>query len=526
MNNKNNNILFEEYISKIIHPKYKYITKYNVYDNNYLNIDHHYFIKDRVDLTYLEVYSIDPENCSDVDDAFSIELISKNNKNDEKIILYIHIADPTSYFNPLCKVFNNIKLNCLTHYPSNKEPLHLMPKKILNVSNLMINNNILEHQIKQSLTLKIEINTQTYLPLNYQLLFSKINVKKTNKYSYDCFYDTDNITNNFYKTLNIGLKISKSLREKRNTKIEKMKDFNKTIIKYDRENKPYLYNISKKCMDLKVMIEEFAIYSNSVIGEILQKNITNELKNQEIGIFRNCNYDKKSLEIFQENDKNSSSLLKEIITNQIQAKYDENKSNHDLINTKYYSHFTSPLRRCSDLICHFLLKNIYLEKKGIPKKELYYFNQDELKKNIEYINQYQKKERKIQFLDNKVNTIYAIYNLFEDIKKNNLNVDTKLNIKLKKLHLFLVIKFISYEKGFLNFIITNVIIKNEINELIKNYIIHISYCLKSNNYKYLHILQKNEDLEIEINKINHITIYDKNIFPNIENVIYNIQRYL
>ena len=66
-------------------------------------ITHSYNIKERIDLTNLECYSVDPEGCTDADDAFSIYYIN------EKIYLAIHIADPTEYINIKSELWNNIK---------------------------------------------------------------------------------------------------------------------------------------------------------------------------------------------------------------------------------------------------------------------------------------------------------------------------------------------------------------------------------------------------------------------------------
>ena len=58
------------------------------------SIPHKYsIIEERVDMTDIECYSIDPPGCEDADDAFSV--YEKN----KKLYLAIHIADPTEYIN-------------------------------------------------------------------------------------------------------------------------------------------------------------------------------------------------------------------------------------------------------------------------------------------------------------------------------------------------------------------------------------------------------------------------------------------
>ena len=54
-------------------------------------------------------------------------------------------------------------------------------------------------------------------------------------------------------------------------------------------------------------------------------------------------------------------LLQYIITNGIRADYMHNVASHDLVGSKEYTHFTSPIRRVSDCVCHYLLKYLYLK---------------------------------------------------------------------------------------------------------------------------------------------------------------------
>ena len=123
-------LTFKTYIHSKVHPKYKHILSYNDDDDNYHNTHHIYSIKKRLNLTHIESYSIDPVTCTDVDDAFSVWF---NNKKIMK--LAIHIADPTYYFSTNCKIFSKIQKNSMTHYPSNKNPIHMMPKSILSKAN-------------------------------------------------------------------------------------------------------------------------------------------------------------------------------------------------------------------------------------------------------------------------------------------------------------------------------------------------------------------------------------------------------
>ena len=119
---------FELKYDETISPLYKFFNDPLLSKNN--NLPHTYSIKDRIDMTFYDVYSIDPDGCEDADDAFSI--FEENNK----LFLAIHIADPTEYINLDSNIWNSIEKKVITQYPSNRKPIHMIPDEILKLSSL------------------------------------------------------------------------------------------------------------------------------------------------------------------------------------------------------------------------------------------------------------------------------------------------------------------------------------------------------------------------------------------------------
>ena len=121
---------YEKYYSKNIEKLYYFKNNliHNFYENNI--IDFNISFEERINLTHLDVYSIDPENCEDVDDAFSYF------EDDDKKFIVIHIADPTDHIKLFSDEFNTIIEKSFTRYPSNRKPIHLMNKNILEKSTL------------------------------------------------------------------------------------------------------------------------------------------------------------------------------------------------------------------------------------------------------------------------------------------------------------------------------------------------------------------------------------------------------
>ncbi len=346
--------------------KYKKNVKKNV------KISSFYDIQNRVDLTSLDCYTIDPENCQDADDGFSIEL--KNNF----IFLYIHIADPTNYFTPDSELFSDILSNGLTHYPSNSVPDHMFP-------NFIIENSSLMNGLKKAITIKIKFD-YNYNLVEKDILFSLINCN--NRFSYNQAAQTN------IDIFNIGLAIAEYLKNNRENS-----HLSELIYAYPKiiNNKYQLFIDDVNTIKFKNMIAEFAILANTIVAEYVYENSPENI------FIRECN----DALLHQLNYLSANELIYKIITNGIKAEYNNIANPHLLVGSTLYTHFTSPLRRASDCIVHFLLKSIYL---NIPIP----FSNNQLKLFAEKLNIKFKKEKKIQFDDNKYRILEACQNILND----------------------------------------------------------------------------------------------------------------
>ena len=466
------NNLFENNYSKYIEPIYGEKRKILQDDiiNSTINNSHEFNIysENREDFTNMNVYSIDPIDCVDADDAFS--LYEKNNK----LFLIIHIADPTEYIPLHSNLWKDISSRVTTKYLSNRKPIHMMPEKLLEYASLMENS---KGNIKNAISVFTEIDKISYLPINkVKLLFSKITVSKQNAYN----YSNANIENP--AIISIGLKIGEALKNKRSlhTKGSSLSElFTAHPIYQNDEIKLYKDEIIEK--KTKQMIAEFAIFANSFVGEYLKVNINK-------GIFRTCNA-KEWLDTI--NYKISGEeMLQEIITNGISAEYLSTISSHDLIGAPEYCHFTSPIRRLSDCVCHYLLKYIYLRNN--KKKINIPFNEIELNELANKCVNASKKDKKNQYMDIKFRLIQVIANLIEKNKK----VEIKFYIT-------------NYSGLFLNLIICN----------IDEFHVHMSYSLKIKNYN--NNIDKKEKHCLMITNVNCFTKYDENTIPELDSYLIN-----
>ena len=392
--------------------------------STYIHQPHLFKIQKRKNLTHLEVFTIDPENSNDADDGFSF--FHENNK----LYLAIHIADPTHFIPLHSQLWKNIEMKITTKYPSNRDIISLLPKNLENICSLKTNN----HQEKKiAISIIWLIQEDTMLPSQPEIFFSDITIKKNNSFTYN---------NACPLKFSLCLQISKAIREKRLAESSSLTLSHSTsYIKYIN-SKPILVQDSLNSKLFKEMISEFAIVTNGFIANILSD-----------GIFRECNAQR--LEKFD---------LKEIIKNGIKAKYSNNKNPHDLVGLDKYCHFTSPIRRLPDCICHYLLKSLLF---NIPKP----FTEQQLnllsKKCLDEI----KKDKKIGFLDNK----FRIFQYIQILLNQNENVEIEF--------------YITKNTGlFINTII------NKIN----NHTVHVSYSLKKKNNN---IINLDNIYKIKINTI-------------------------
>jgi exoribonuclease R len=433
---------------------------------------HMYNIHDRTDMTMYNTYSIDPDGCEDADDAFSIY------EENEKLFLAIHIADPTEYINIRSSLWHSIEKRVVTRYPSNTPPIHMIPKEIMDKASLMVNQ---YGNIKLAITILTEIHKNTYEPMGgIQILFTKIKVEKENALTYkQAGKDID-----FNKTLLYGLRISKSLYTIRSgkTKGTLLNEVSYSVPRYDN-NTMYLYSDTKYEIAMKQMIAEYAIFANTFIGEYLKINFDGA------GLYRICNAKEWLNTVYS--DITGPELLNDIIVNGIKAEYISSVKPHDLVGAPEYTHFTSPIRRLSDCVCHYLLKYIHLintvNTVNINNHLPAPFSNDQLKKYSDDCLKITKVTKNIQYKDTKFRLIQTM----NDMLLTGDSITIRYYVT-------------SYKSSFLNIII------NKINE----HAVYLSYTLRIAHLQTEYILK--EEKLITIREVNCIGKFDEGSIPELD----------
>ena len=230
---------------------------------------------------------------------------------------------------------------------------------------------------------------------------------------------------------------------------------------------------------MKQMIAEFAIFGNSSVGEYL-KNTLNT------GIFRTC----EAKEWLNNTSSNitGEEMIQQIIVNGITADYLSSVKSHDLVGMPEYCHFTSPIRRLADCICHYLLKYIYLRNKNtaieIP------FTEHELETLSGRCLQVTKKDKKNQYLDIKFRLLHVMHNIIAWY--GSVTIEYYIS---------------GYSGLFLNVIIC------KINDLS----VHMSYTLRVRDYN--KEINSEFHYRITCGVVNCFTKYDQGCIPELDNAL-------
>ena len=462
----NYNYKYDKYMAPLYGP-----TRNTEEDELLINgniLPHIYNINERDDMTNINTYSIDPDGCEDADDAFSIY------EEKEELFLAIHIADPTEHINIDSSLWRDIEKKIVTKYPSNKTPIHMMPKDIVDRASLMVNQ---YGNIKLAITILTKINKNTYQPMGkIKLLFTKIKLKKQNALTYEkagsIFYSDNNIY--------IASRISEALKEIRGEKTKGivLNEISNSYLKFNND-KSYLYYDTSQEKIMKQMIAEFAIFANSFIGEYLKINF------EGVGLYRICSA-KDWLDTVYTGI-TGQELLNEIIVNGIKAEYISTVKSHDLVGAPEYCHFTSPIRRISDCICHYLLKYIHLKKTN-PKLPIPFTN--------EQLENYSSDCVKITKLIKNIQ--------YKDIKFRLIQTISYMLLQTRFVNITYYIS--SYTGLFLNIIISN----------IDAHSVYLSYILRVPNLQTEYTIKQPNTLLIS--KVKCIGKFDQGSIPELDSL--------
>lgn len=328
----------------------------------------------RIDYRDKNVFTIDPEDAKDFDDALSIE----ENENGN-FLVGIHIADVSYYITPDSSLDKEAFARGNSVYLVGKA-IPMLPEELSSgICSLKPNEDRLTYSVITELTPRGKL-------INHEIKKTIINSKR--RFTYDEVQEIiESGTGEFADDILKLDKLAKILRRKR------MKagsfDFNTAEVKFKLDQSGFPIEAYIKTMkDSNMLVEEFMLLANKIVAEEISRNEklaskpfvyrVHDLPDQDkinefsrfvksLGYQLNPTNIKKPVEfqkvLEQAKGKPEENLINELaIRSMAKALYSTQNIGHYGLGFKFYTHFTSPIRRYSDLIVHRLLYN-YLQKK-------------------------------------------------------------------------------------------------------------------------------------------------------------------
>lgn len=310
-------------------------------------------ISKRRDYRDITTFTIDPFDAKDYDDALSIEFIN------DIIRVGVHIAD-VSYF---------VKRNSwLDNYAYNKGNSTYLVTKVDNMLPEELSNGICslnENEDRLCMSVIVDFDKK------YNIIdkwFGETIIRSNKRFYYE---EAQEILNNkeglYYNELFILNKIAKKIK-----KNEKRIDINSPDFKINFKdgNIPYLER--KIVQDTNYLVEEFMILANKLVAEYLQSKDLSVVYRCHKGI---KNGSKKTfitklnkIKKIKDNDIFLYDVLSStLLMNLTKAYYTIDNIGHFGLNLENYCHFTSPIRRYSDIIIHRLLKGEYYDDETLKE---------------------------------------------------------------------------------------------------------------------------------------------------------------
>lgn len=329
---------------------------------------------DRIDFRDLFTVTIDGRDSKDFDDAISIE------KNGEDYDLYVHIADVANYVKRSTAIDNDAYDRGNSTYLYNIV-VPMLPKELSNgICSLNPNSDRLCISLKMTINKKGKVIAndfyQAVINSNYRLVYDDVNDFLENKN--ESIY-TDEILKEKLLLFDELYKILRTKRDERGAI-----DFNFTESQIDVSDDGKVLNIEvlERGSGNK-MIEEFMLVANETVATLFAYmdfpfiyRIHEKPKAEKIEKFKkflnimgynirgNDLYPKDFQKILKEvEDEDKEKIINLLMLRTMQkARYSKDCKEHFGLSTKFYTHFTSPIRRYPDLIVHRLLK-AYIENK-------------------------------------------------------------------------------------------------------------------------------------------------------------------
>ena len=344
-------------------------------------------LKGRRDLTNEVIFTIDGDDTKDIDDAISIKKLDNGN-----YLLGVHIADVSHYVKEGTALGDEAYLRGTSSYLANTV-IPMLPHQLSN-GICSLNPNV----IRLTISCVMEIDDKGKL-VDSEIFESYIKSRKQMTYKNVNKILNENVIPDGYEEFVSDLRLMEELSKIiRKHKIEKgYLDFDIPEPKIITDKEGKAIDIQKRIQDTgENLIEDFMIMANETVASTISymelpfiyrvHGLPDEEKIRSFLSFVNIlgykvnanlkNITPKTIQniLSQLKDKKEYNILSSMLLRSMQkAVYDSINIGHFGLASKFYTHFTSPIRRFPDLTVHRLLRT-YLFNHNIDNQIIDYYN--------------------------------------------------------------------------------------------------------------------------------------------------------
>ena len=333
----------------------------------------------REDYTKPLTFTIDPDNAKDFDDALSFKILDNN-----VFEIGVHIADVSSYVKPNTELDKEARKRGTSVYLANKV-IPMLPEKISNeICSLQPKKKKRAFSIIFTIDKKGNVlkdrATRTTIYSDYRLKYSDVqDIIENNKEGKKKYKEIETAIINLNK-------ISKKIRKKREERGAIF--FNKKELGFKFKGDKIEATFLKESKESHKLVEEFMLLTNIEVAEKLKKKAIFRVHDKpDAKKVENLFSVAESFGHIKLNKKNSigkqiNNLLSKAkekkeaniinllaLRSMSKAEYSTKNIGHHGLSLTRYLHFTSPIRRYPDIICHRLLSSILNKKENKLDKE-------------------------------------------------------------------------------------------------------------------------------------------------------------